>query len=67
MGVHGKIRFLEGVYEKPIYKGNSLKKGVWTVSRFKGELGEIEGSVFEEEVWYPNAHYALTMSVLDVL
>ena len=37
-GVHVKIRVLEGgFYEKPIYKGNCLKRGAWTVCRFKGE------------------------------
>ena len=39
-----------GVHEKPIYGGNCLKKGTWTVCRSKGEggLGEKEGGGFEE-------------------
>ena len=34
-----------GVHEKPIYGGNCLKKGTWTVCRSKGEGGleEKEG------------------------
>ena len=38
LGVHGKIRVLGegGVYEKPIYKGDCLKRGAWIVCRFKG-------------------------------
>ena len=36
----------EGVHEKQIYRGNGLKKGAWTVCRFKGRLGKKEGVVF---------------------
>ena len=27
LGIHGRIRFLGGVHEKPIYRGDCLKKG----------------------------------------
>ena len=52
LGLHGKIRVLRrGVHEKPIYRGDCLKReGAWTVCRFKGGgLGKKEGeSVFDE-------------------
>ena len=52
LGVHGEIQVLgwgEG-HEKPIYRGDCLKRGPWTVCRFKGgRLGKKEGGgVFEE-------------------
>ena len=43
MDIHWKIRFLGGVHEKPIYRGELPKKGAWTVCRFKGRLGTKEG------------------------
>ena len=37
--------------------GNHLKRGAWTVWRFKGGFAKKEeGGVFEQG-WYPNAHY----------
>ena len=52
MGVHWKIRLLEGVHKKTnIDGGDCLKKGAWTVSQFKGGLARRRG-------WYPNANYA---------
>ena len=52
-----------GVHEKPIYGGNCLKKGTWTVCRSKGEggLGEKEGGggLRKGGRWYLNARYAL--------
>ena len=60
LGVHGKIRVLEGQFhEKPIYRGDCLKRGggVWTVCRFKGGLGKKEGGGVFKGGWYPNAHY----------
>ena len=40
--------------------GNCLKRGVWTVRKFKGGLGEKEGVMFIFKGWgvNPNAHYA---------
>ena len=35
--------------------GNCLKRGAWTVCRFKGGLAR-KGGVFEGG-WYPNVHY----------
>ena len=59
-GVHWKIRLLGGL-EKPIYRGNCLKRGgAWTVCWFKGGLGKKEGGGVFEGVWYPNAHYEVT-------
>ena len=34
------------VHEKPIQRGDCLKRGTWTVCQFKGELGKKEGEVF---------------------
>ena len=55
-----------GVNEKPMYRGNCLKKGgggAWIVCRFKGRgeggtCRERVGGAFEVG-WYPNAHYAV--------
>ena len=36
-----------GAYEKPVYRGNYLKRGAWSVSRFKGRgAWQKEGVVF---------------------
>ena len=57
-GVHWKIRLLRGGHEKPIYRGDCLKRGARTVCLFQGGLGKKEGGgVFERGGWYPNAHY----------
>ena len=66
-GVHGKIWVLVvgegGVHEKTIYReGDCLKRGPWTVWRFKGGLARRGDSVFDGKMggggaWYPNAHY----------
>ena len=46
-GVYGKIRVLEGGHEKPIYRGDCLKKGgAWIVFGFRGGLGKKDGVVF---------------------
>ena len=63
MGVHWKIQFLGGggFTKKQYVEGNCLKKGYWTVCRFKGQGGLVkEGGVFVGGGgdWYPNAHYA---------
>ena len=46
--------FRRGIHEKPIYRGDCLKRdgGAWTVCRFKGVLGkkEREGGGFVEGV-----------------
>ena len=34
-----KIRFLEGIHDKPIYRGDCLKRGAWTACRFNGCVG----------------------------
>ena len=39
MGVHRKIGFLGGVHEKPIYRGNCLKK------RGFGQFVDLRGSL----------------------
>ena len=56
-------RGVEG-HEKPIYRGDCLKSGAWTVCWFKGGLGNKEGGgVFERGGgrWYPNARYETTL------
>lgn len=35
-----KIRFLEGVHDRPIYGGDCLKRGAWTACRFNGCRGD---------------------------
>ena len=48
--------------------GNCLKKGGGQFPDFQGGLGKKEkggGGVFEEEGWYPNAHYDYTNVVLQ--
>ena len=55
-GVHRKIRFLGGggIHEKPISMGDCLKRGTWTVCRFKGGgLGKKEGRMFLKGVDTP--------------
>ena len=51
VGVHGKIRVLEGGFTKNQYTGGDCLKrvrGTWTVCRFKGELGKkVVGVGFE--------------------
>ena len=49
MGVYWKIIFLWGFTKKQCIEGNCLKRGTWTVCRFRGGgLGEKEGGgVFE--------------------
>ena len=51
VGVHGKIRVLEGGFTKNQYIGGDCLKrvrGTWTVCRFKGELGKkVVGAGFE--------------------
>ena len=43
-GVHWKVQFLEGAHEKPIQRKDCLKRGAWTVCRFKAGLGKKEES-----------------------
>ena len=46
MGVRGKIRFLGGIHEKPINRGELPKK--WGLDRLRRGLAEKEvGGVFE--------------------
>ena len=48
MGSHWKTQFLGGrFHEKTIYRADYLKRGAWTVCRFKWEFGKKEGGVFE--------------------
>ena len=61
MGVHCKTQFLgEGRLQKNQYiEGNCLKRGAWTVCRFKEGLAKKRGVGFFRGGggWYPNAHY----------
>ena len=50
----------KGGYKKTISWGDSLKRGAWTVWRFKGGIGKKEGDVVfkgGEGGWDPNVHY----------
>ena len=38
--VHGKVLWGES-HEKPIYRGDCGKRGIWTICRFKGGLGSF--------------------------
>ena len=63
LGVHGEIQVLGGGegHEKPIYRGDCLKRGPWTVCRFKGGEAWQEGGgwcLWGVGGWYPNGHYA---------
>ena len=52
-------------FMKNQYRGRDcLKRGAWTVCRFKGGggLGKKDGVVFLREGWYPNAHYGPKLS-----
>ena len=61
LGVHGKIRVLEGVFTKNQYMGSvglPKKGGLGKFANLKEGLGKKEGSgVFEGGGGYPNAHY----------
>ena len=59
--------FRGGASRKPIYRRGLLKKGAWSVCRFKEGLGKKEGDgVFERGGgWYPNAHYGY--SIIELL
>ena len=64
LGVHGKIRVLEGVFTKNQYMGSvglPKKGGLGKFANLREGLGKKEGSgVFEGGGgggWYPNAHY----------
>ena len=59
MGFTEKKTFREGVQEKPIKKGDCLKRG-------HGQFGNLRGGAWQERGggvfeggggWYPNAHY----------
>ena len=44
MRVHQKNPIFRGGHEKPIYRGNCMKWGAWTVCIFRGGgLGKKEG------------------------
>ena len=61
IGVHWKIQFLGGgggVMKNQYRGGSYLKRGAWTICRFKGAWQEREVGVFDGG-WYPNAHYGL--------
>ena len=48
------------VHEKPMYREELPKKGVWTVCKFKGGAWHKGGSlVFLKGAGYPNAHYEI--------
>ena len=57
---------MEGEHEKPIYRGDGLKRGAWIVCRFKGGGDSVKNSgvVFEGgggRGRYPSAHYGKVM------
>ena len=60
-GVHRNIHFFwgggwggsGGLYEKPICRGDCLKREAWAVCRFQGELSKKGGGVFERGVDTP--------------
>ena len=58
MGVHWKIQF-GGSQKNQYIEGISLKRGAWTVFRFKKGAWQKRGSCVFEGGWYPNAHYGL--------
>ena len=46
LGVHRKVQlfFGGGDHEKPIQRGDCLKRWAWTVCRFKGGLGKNDAA-----------------------
>ena len=56
-GVHWKIQLLGKVHEKPIYRGDCLKKGLGQFVNLRGWAWQEWGSGVFEGGWYPNAHY----------
>ena len=64
-GVHWKIQFLGGVHEKPIYRGDCLKRvGLDSLQIQWGSWQEREGVFLRGRGgWYPNAHYASTKKI----
>ena len=63
MGDHWKIWSLGRQSQKKIYVGrNCLKRGAWTVCRFKSGIGKQEVVLFLTEDWYSNVHYGSATS-----
>ena len=60
LGVHWKIRFLGGEGFTKIGGGDCLKRGAWTVCRFKVGVWQERG---KGECWYPNAHYGIKFQI----
>ena len=59
LGVHWKIQLLGGSsWKTDKGGGDCLKRGAWTVCKFKGggTWQERGGGIFKGG-WYPNAHY----------
>ena len=50
-----KNPIFRGAHEKPLYRGDCLKKG--ELAGLKGGLAKKRGWCFWEGGWYPNAHY----------
>ena len=60
LGVHWKIWLLGGEFtKKNDIEGDCLKKGPWTVCRFKGAWQE-RGGVFLRGGWYLDVHYRVS-------
>ena len=59
------------VHEKPIYRRNCLKRGAWTVYRFKGGEGggacENEGMVFLRGRVDTKMHTMVLLSYLNII
>ena len=53
MGVHWKIRFLEGFMKNQYIGKNCLRRGAWTISRLKRGLGKNRGWCFWKGVDTP--------------
>ena len=55
--VHWKIQLLGAVHEKPISRGDCLKRRGEQFVSLRGGLGRKEGYVFLRGVWYPKAYH----------
>ena len=65
LGVYWEIWFLGGGIRKTNINGDSLKRGAWTVCRFKGSgnlARKREGCFWGG--WYPNAHYVTRLHTI---
>ena len=55
--IHWKTQFLGGVHEKPIERGDCLKRGLGQFAHLEGAWQERGRVGVSEGSWYSNTHY----------